>query len=219
MFEWLTPQLLVAFIVLYFLFVWGIALGVRDLKHSLRNKKRDKVFEIGFGRFITLASLLREIEPPLAFEIAVHHLGKEVHFYLTVPGSRESEIAGRFPEARLAQNYNVYHPNGSHKGFVLKPQKENPILDFRTLDFSKVNEIGEAAVFQTVARKDKKGCKFVNLRVFASAPTTYQADEILTALAPGFLDFKLSEARNKDFWEFLNRRAYLEKDEFLWGSS
>ncbi len=215
--EYFAPPILVSLLILYILFIWILTVGVRDYRHSLREAKRLKIFEIKEGKVNTLAALLRELELPFAFEIAISHIGKDRKYYLIVPESRTDEVKSKFSDAMAAKDYNIYHPGGVNRGVYLKSDKERPILDFRSLDFSKVNEIGESAVLQIVASGLSGGRRQVNLRVFISAPTAYQAEEILMNLRAGFTDFRLAEAKGADFLRRLNNRIFDEKEALIWG--
>ena len=61
-------------------------------------------------------------EPYLSFELAVHHIGEEIHFYIAVPRSSEEiiekQIHGLFSVADIEQvkDYNIFNPEGADAG-------------------------------------------------------------------------------------------------------
>lgn len=104
------------------------------------------------------------------FETAVHHVGGEIHFYVSVPQEQVSfisrQIEGLFKDAHIeeAPEYNVYQPDGVHAQFYLK-QDTHFALPIRTYiesqtdtfspivsGLSKINEIGEGVALQILIK-------------------------------------------------------------------
>jgi len=104
------------------------------------------------------------------FEAAVHHIGEEIHFYVSVPEQQapfiSRQIEGLFQDAHIeeAPEYNVFQPEGVHAQFYLK-QDTHYGLPLRTYTesesdtfspiisgLSKINEIGEGAALQVLIK-------------------------------------------------------------------
>ena len=125
-----------------------------------------------------LLSGLASLKKPFVLEIAVPHIGEEIRFYLSVPRLvREvavKQIHGIWTNASVEEaddDYNIFNPSGATAGAYLK-QDENYALPIRTYQeigmdtfsaivgsFSKMNEVGEGAAMQIVARPASKESK------------------------------------------------------------
>jgi len=125
-----------------------------------------------------LLSGLASLKKPFVLEIAVPHIGEEIRFYLSVPRLvREvavKQIHGIWTNASVEEaddDYNIFNPSGATAGAYLK-QGENYALPIRTYQeigmdtfsaivgsFSKMNEVGEGAAMQIVARPASKESK------------------------------------------------------------
>jgi hypothetical protein len=109
-------------------------------------------------------------EPYISLEMAVHHIGEEIHFYAAVPKNYEQifdkQVHGVFPLAEIerVKDYNIFNPRGVALGAYLKI-KENPILPLKTYQhlesdplgeivnsFSKLEREGEGAAIQILIR-------------------------------------------------------------------
>lgn len=109
-------------------------------------------------------------EPYIALELAVHHIGEEIHFYMAIPQASESmiikQIHSYYPNAEVikTEDYNIFNSEGSHAGATLHYEK-NPILPFRTYknlesdpmnavltSMSKLETEGEGVAFQLMLR-------------------------------------------------------------------
>jgi type IV secretory pathway TraG/TraD family ATPase VirD4 len=136
----------------------------------------NKDFKSELAHFEQLLGALSSLHRPFAFEIAVPHVGEEIHFYFAV-ARRFSEIAakqiqGLWPGASVVpvtDDYNIFNVNGATVGAYLM-QKENYALPVKTyaelgIDsfeavvgaFSKINEIGEGAALQMVVQPVSSG--------------------------------------------------------------
>lgn len=109
-------------------------------------------------------------DPYVALEIAVHHIGEQIHFYAAVPGrfadNFEKQVHGIFPTAQVSRSrdYNIFNPTGASAGGYLT-LAENPILPFQTYTelaadplgtiagaLSRLEREGEGAAVQVIAR-------------------------------------------------------------------
>jgi hypothetical protein len=135
-------------------------------------------FKTELAHFEQLLGSLGAIKKPFVFEVAVPHIGEEIHFYLAVP-KLSSEVAikqiqGLWNGAsvtEIADDFNIFNVHGVAAGAYVK-QKEHYGLPIRTyselgLDsfesivgaFAKINEIGEGAALQVVIRPAPSGTK------------------------------------------------------------
>jgi len=138
----------------------------------------EKDFKTEINRFEGLLGGLSSLKKPFVFEVAVPHVGEEIHFYLAVPKplgeTATKQIQGIWNGASVevrGDDYNIFNSNGVTAAAYLT-QKENYALPIRTytelnLDsfasivggFTKVNEIGEGAALQVIARAAEPDAK------------------------------------------------------------
>ena len=114
-------------------------------------------------------------EPYIVLEIAVHHVGEETLFYLSVPKSQkdiiEKQLYGFFPQAEITKSldYNIFNSQGAAAGSYLT-YSANPILPFKTYQkmesdpiggiltaMSKLETEGEGAAMQILIRPSHAG--------------------------------------------------------------
>ena len=126
-------------------------------------------FKTEIGKFEQLIAGFASVKKPFVFEMAVPHLGEEIHFYLSVP-KRMAETAAKQVQGLwngasvgpVADDFNIFNPSGATAAAYLM-QKEDYALPIKTyvefgLDsfdsviggFSKVREVGEGAAMQVV---------------------------------------------------------------------
>ncbi len=128
-------------------------------------------FKSELMHFEQLLGGLAALKKPFAFEVAVPHVGEEIHFYMSVP-KVASEIAAKQIQGLwsgasvvpVSDDFNIFNPHGATAAAVLK-QKEHhglPIRSYGELGidsfesivgaFAKISEIGEGAAMQVVLR-------------------------------------------------------------------
>ena len=91
------------------------------------------------AHFEQLLGSLAAIKKPFTFELAVPHLGEEIHFYLAVPKLSQEiaakQIQGLWSGASVepvADDFNIFNLNGvTAAGYVM--QKEHYALPIQTL--------------------------------------------------------------------------------------
>jgi hypothetical protein len=126
-------------------------------------------FKAELAHFEQLLGSLTAIKKPIVFELAVPHVGEEIHFYLGVP-KQSSETAAKQIQGlwsgasvELVQDdFNIFNMNGATAAACIM-QKENfamPIKTYAELGvdsfesiigaFSKINEVGEGAALQMI---------------------------------------------------------------------
>ncbi len=99
-------------------------------------------------------------EPYVSLEMAVHHLGEEIHFYVCVPKSYEhifeKQLNGIFPQANLdkIKDYNIFNPQGFSAAAFLKT-KENSILPIRTYQKLEADPLG--AIANSLSKLEREG--------------------------------------------------------------
>ncbi len=173
------------------LFVWFVGARRRSLFRSLElalylvrvpketpREGENRDFKTEVNKTEQLLSSLSALGKPFVLEIAVPHVGEEIHFYLAVP-RKLSEVAikqvqGLWTNASVTpalDDYNIFNPHGATAAAYLT-QKENSALPIRTYAeigsdtfasvagaFAKVNEIGEGAALQLLVRPAPKKIK------------------------------------------------------------
>ncbi|MCC6934189.1 MAG: DUF853 family protein [Candidatus Yanofskybacteria bacterium] len=114
-------------------------------------------------------------DPYIALEMAVHHVGEQIHFYVAVPAkfadNFEKQVHGVFPSAQIqrAADYNIFNPAGAAAGgsFVLEKESILPLATYTDLpadplgpiagSLSRLQQEGEGAAFQIVVRPSSEG--------------------------------------------------------------
>ena len=138
----------------------------------------NKDFKLELAHFEQLLAGLSAIKKPFTFEIAVSHIGEEIHFYLSVPKLAgeiaTKQIQGLWNGASVAlveDDFTVFNAHGTSVAAYVT-QKENYALPVKTyadlgIDsfesilgaFAKINEIGEGAALQLIMRPAPKDAK------------------------------------------------------------
>ena len=217
MFKFLSPVDTVSSLALLVLAIFGLIELAVALKHSYYSSRRHLIIlrvnpQLVVGK---IGDFVRSIKPPFTFEVAIHYLGTEVNYYVILPRKRVRELVAREGISE-ADDYNLFHHGGEHQGAYLKGGEACPAVDVDKIDFSKVNEIGEGVVIQMIFGR-KRGRKLLaNFRILVSAPSSYQAKEILAAIKPSFPGLNLIESRGDDFINRVNFREYDAKQSTCW---
>ncbi len=128
-------------------------------------------FKSELAHFEQLLGSLAAIRKPFAFEVAVPHVGEEIHFYMVVPKlsseTAAKQVQGLWSGAsveRVDDDYTVFNVHGATMAAYII-EKENFALPVRTYAelgvdsfesivgaFARINEIGEGASLQIIAR-------------------------------------------------------------------
>lgn len=117
-----------------------------------------------------LFSSLVSIDTPFVFEVAVHNVSSEIHFYIGVPRNKIEfsiqQITAVFPNARIEEvdDYTIFSPTSKYSAGHLS-LKEHSTLPVRTYTearvdtftpilsaFSKLNEVGDGAAMQIIVQ-------------------------------------------------------------------
>jgi hypothetical protein len=124
-----------------------------------------------------LFAALAAFKKPFVFEVAVPHVGEEIHFYVAVSerfaDALERQIRSLWNDAQVepTEDYNIFNYTGATAAVWVK-QKERFILPLRTYEeigndtflpflggLAKINEIGEGGAFQYIVRPAKHSLK------------------------------------------------------------
>jgi len=136
-------------------------------------------------------------EPYVSLELAVHHSGEEIHFYIAVPRSSEKtiekQINGIFPTADVShsRDYNIFNPDGADAAAYVT--FEGPqILPFRTYQqletdplssivtsMSQLETEGEGAAMQILLRPTHSDTKSLAQLAVREMKNGYKLDEAL----------------------------------------
>jgi len=170
------------------LFVIRIPQGKKEEGRNFKN-------EIGFSE--QLFNSVAFFGVPVAFEVAVPNVGKEIHFYASVP----SRVADAFIKqvqslwndsvVEPVDDYNVFNYAGVAVGAAIS-QKERFVLPVRTYDeveadtflpilggFTKINEVGEGGAIQLVIYPAKKGANKETQGVLKALKKGWKIGELL----------------------------------------
>lgn len=124
-----------------------------------------------------LFNLLSEFKREAIFEVAVHHVGEEIHFYIAADGKAVNfisyQIQKLWPAVQLStvDDYDVFNPQGFNEGAYLKLAHE-PSLPLRTYEqaeidtfapilgvLARLEEVGEGAAIQLIFRPASKAIR------------------------------------------------------------
>lgn len=172
----------------------------------MEKEGRELKKEIGISE--QFLSALASLGAPFALEVAVPHIGDEIHFYVAVPGKSRDvivrQIQALWGDASVseAEDYNIFNYTGAVSGVTIK-QKNNQILPISTYQeleadsflpilggFSKINEIGEGCAIQYVAMPAPSSAKKNIQRAIESLKKGKKAKEVFNGSTIKFKDFE-----------------------------
>ncbi|MBI4094261.1 MAG: type IV secretory system conjugative DNA transfer family protein [Candidatus Liptonbacteria bacterium] len=135
-------------------------------------------FKAEIGRFEQLLANFSSFKRPFVLEVAVHHIGAEINFYVAVPRNylevAVKQIQGLWNGASVEPvpgDYTVFNPHGASAAaqLALKESFALPLRTYREIGsdtfasvlggFTKINEVGEGAALQIVARPADRSAK------------------------------------------------------------
>ncbi len=150
---------------------------VRSLEYELllvrmpreEGKQGDDVKAL-IARAEQLYASLLALKKPIAYEVAVPHVGEEMHFYVSVPRDvSESvirQVQGLWPSASVTRepgDYNIFSPGGAVSAAYVTTREQHamPIRSYRELEgdttaailggFATLSGIGQGAALQVIA--------------------------------------------------------------------
>jgi hypothetical protein len=151
---------------------------VRVPKEPNAKETSENSFKNEINRFEQLLGNLSALKEAVVFEVAVPHVGEEIHFYMSVP-KKYAEVAAKQVQGlwsgasvdNAPDDYNIFNAQGAAAAAYLK-QRESFVLPIRTYTeieadtfgsilggFAKVAEIGEGAALQLVIQPAAKSVK------------------------------------------------------------
>ena len=150
----------------------------KDIESKQENRQATQDFKSEINRFEQLLGGLAGMKQPVVFEVAVPHIGEEIHFYISVPKKYSEvtvkQIQGIWNGASvqgMKDDYNIFNATGATVAAHIL-QKESytlPIRSYMELEtdsfnsilggFSKINEIGEGAALQILLKPAGEGVK------------------------------------------------------------
>ena len=146
-------------------------------------------------------------QPAVVLEMAVHHVGEEIHFYIAGPAHAsdlvQRTVHGFYPNASVERvhDYNIFAPHGVHVGGYLSLSKKYflPFRTYATLEsdpfgnvsnaLSKLEREGEGAAVQVVLQHTDNAW---NKKSIAVARLMQQGKSYASAVsqaAGGFMGF------------------------------
>jgi hypothetical protein len=146
----------------------------KDVESKQENKQATHDFKVEINRFEQLLGNLAAIKKPVVFEVAVPHIGEEIHFYVSVP-KKYAEITAKQIQGiwngasvqNVKDDYNIFNATGATAAAYLL-QRESytiPIRSYAEMEadtfnsilggFAKINEIGEGAALQILLKPVK----------------------------------------------------------------
>lgn len=196
----LAALLLTVFIVLRVLKKPRLSsLSLRLLEITLpRVVEGDRALQLeSIGLSEQLFSALSSLHQPFVFEVAVHHSGEEIHFYLAVPRAQVTfateQVEALFPDAQVREvsDYTIMHHMGVARGAYLS-QKDAFVLPIRTYreagtdtfagilsTLSRLSEVGEGAAVQFLVRPADASVKRRILNAITSLKKGFPLSDIL----------------------------------------
>lgn len=213
MMPFLVTSNLAAILLLIVLIASGSLTGFRWVSGSRRRRKNFVIFEVSHSKVQDLAKILKTIAPPFTLEVAVSQLGKEKSFYIALPAGRAKTLENVLGAKRV-EDYDLYYPGGAVSGGYASGEESIKSINLDSVDFGEVNEIGEGAVVQLVFNKKSREGVSANVRVLASAPSSYQAKEIILRIKSSLAHMKLkfTEVKSSEFVESVNARSFSENE-------
>ena len=150
----------------------------RPTPQDQTGNSENKDFKTELAHFEQLLGSFTALQKPFAFEVAVPHIGEEIHFYLAVPKLAAEvamkQVQGLWNGASVEpakDDYNIFNAHGAAAAAYLMEKEvfavptrtyaELGIDSFESIlgAFSKISEVGEGAAMQIVMRPAGKGAK------------------------------------------------------------
>ena len=202
---------LLALVLLIALIASGSLGLLRSFFIAYARRKNFVIYKVSGDGLGAIKDVLKFAAPPFSFEIAVSQLGKEKAYYVTLPLSRAKRFEGVSGASKI-DDYEIYHPGGITIGGYAFSEDPLSVPEVEKIDFSEINEIGEGAVLQFVVHKKSRGKLIANLRAVVSAPSSYQAKEVLSNIKKSLPGVQFREVGSVEFVDSVNNRRFAHKE-------
>jgi len=155
-----------------------------------------------------LIAALASFKKPFVFEVAVPHVGEEIHFFVSVPQvageavARQIQALWKDAEVSPVTDYNVFNPSGATSSFSLS-QRDYFVIPFRTYQefesdtflsvlggLSRINEVGEGCAIQYIVRPAAKSSKKGIQKAIEELKKGKKAKDVIFGSISGELSFK-----------------------------
>ena len=210
--QFLVKSNFAAIILLVILSLSGFITVSRSfIDNFYRKRKRFEVFALPFDKVKNIKNVLASMSVPFTFEIAVSQLGKDKACYMSVSSHRAKKVIEKL-EGRKIEDYDLFYPGGVVLGAYAGGEGSLKDINAEVIDFSAINEIGEGAVVQFVFKRKSRNHYIANVRALVSAPSSYQAKEILGRIKSSLHGLKLTDVRNEEFISHINSRVFDSKE-------
>jgi len=176
-----------------------LSLRLRLLEITLPRKegREGDAMRADIGLSEQLFSTLSSLGQPFVFEMAVHHIGENIHFYLAVPRTSVAftmeQIHGLFPDAHVVEvdDYTVINPHGEIRAArlmlaesYLKPIRSYVEAQVDTLGpivstLSRLESVGDGAAIQIIVRPADGAVKKHMNNALASLKKGYKFSDLL----------------------------------------
>jgi hypothetical protein len=143
--------------------------------------------------------------PYIALEMAVHHVGEEIHFYIAVPrefaSSFEKRIHGTYPAAHIekVKDYNIFDVDNASLGAVARLSKDPilPIQTYKELHFDTLDQLSTA--LSKIAFEKEGAAIQVLVRPSGNKTFRKRAERTIALMKDGkSFSRALSEAKQKE---------------------
>lgn len=184
-----------------------------------RRDKEGKELKTEIAMTEQFISALIGFRKPFTFEVAVPHIGEEIHFYTAIDSSLSEafvrQVQSLWNEAQVqpAEDYNIFNYSGVTMGARIK-LRDTYVLPIKTYDelgadtflpflggFTKVNEVGEGAALQIIVRpisSDYKGKIRSALRMLQRGASLGEALKQTSSAFSDFLNILGGEKKGSD---------------------
>ncbi len=154
---------------------------------------------------------------PVSYEVAVPHVGEELHFYLSVPrtmiDAATRQVQALWPSASVSReegDYNIFSPGGSVAAayVIAKDSHALPIRTYLELGtdttasilggFAKLANIGEGASFQLVVRPAPKDAGKGLQRILSGLKEGKSLKDLVPSLSRSLKDLAGSAGDRKE---------------------
>ncbi len=202
------------------LVVLGVYKVAVILKHKTFLDRKDlSILKIDPNEIgVNIDVFVRAVKPPFTFEVAIQHLGKERAYYLIVPKRKARNLLSTKGLTEV-KDYHLFHSGGEHLGAYFKEGSTWPQVSLEKINYSRVNEVGEGAVVQFIFGRRRRGKTVTNLRIVASAPSVFQAREVMNSLKGSFGEYNSVDSSGEEFVHMVNAREFDPGEQMLWGTA